>query len=53
MLQNAKVYDVVIKSNRTALQAYKEEERTFGTPCRLQDCLVETIFEIRNLKLPN
>ena len=25
---------VLIKSNRTALQTYKVEERTFGTPCR-------------------
>ena len=24
---------VLIKSNRTALQTYKVEERTFGTPC--------------------
>ena len=23
----------LIKSNRTALQSYKGEERTFGTPC--------------------
>ena len=25
---------VLIKSNRTALQTYKAEERTFGTPCK-------------------
>ena len=27
---------VLIKSNRTALQTYKGEERTFGTPCILR-----------------
>ena len=26
---------VLIKSNRTALQTYKVEERTFGTPCNV------------------
>ena len=25
--------DLLIKSNRTGLQAYTAEERTFGTPC--------------------
>ena len=28
---------VLIKSNCTALQTYKVQERTFGTPCNLQD----------------
>ena len=27
--------NVLIKSNRTALQTYKVEERTFGTPCNV------------------
>ena len=27
---------MLIKSNRTALQTYKVEERTFGTPCNVE-----------------
>ena len=30
---NFSLNDLLTKSNRTALQFYKVEERTFGTPC--------------------
>ena len=29
--------DLLTNSNRTALQSYKVEERTFGTPCIIKD----------------
>ena len=32
--------DLLTKSNRTELQTYKVEERTFGTPCILQTVLL-------------
>ena len=28
--------DLITKSNRSIIQSYKVEERTFGTPCILQ-----------------
>ena len=36
--------DLLTKSNRTALQTYRVEERTFGTPCILYLCSRTTIF---------
>ena len=33
--------DLLIKSNRTGLQAYTAEERTFGTPCICGKCLLQ------------
>ena len=35
---------VLIKSNRTALQTYKVEERTFGTPCIFINVMMSDIF---------
>ena len=34
MKHNFRLSDLLTKSNRTTLQSYKVEERTFGTPCK-------------------
>ena len=39
---------VLFKSNRTALQTYKVEERTFGTPCK---CFTRTSLYLVRLKI--
>ena len=36
---------MLIKSNRTALQTYKVEERTFGTPCNLHAIMWLKLWE--------
>jgi len=40
MKHNFCLSDLLTKSNRTTLQSYKVEERTFGTPCILQIILI-------------
>ena len=35
---------MLIKSNRTALQTYKVEERTFGTHCIFINVMMSDIF---------
>ena len=35
---------MLIKSNRTALQTYKVEERTFGAPCIFINVMMSDIF---------
>ena len=37
MKHNFYLSDLLTKSNRTTLQSYKVEERTFGTPCKVNN----------------
>ena len=39
-IDNFCLIDLFIESNRTELQTYKVEERTFGTPCIIIQLLI-------------
>ena len=45
--------DLLTKSNRTEIQTYKVEERTFGTPCIVEKCKTQTTLLSKTPKLTN
>ena len=42
--------DLLTKSNRTEIQTYEVEERTFGTPCRDETNYVESVGSVAFVK---
>ena len=45
--------DLLTKSNRTEIQTFKVEERTFGTPCIVEKCKTQTTLLSKTPKLTN
>ena len=45
--------DLLTKSNRTEIQTYKVEERTFGTPCIVQKRKTQTTLLSKTPKMTN
>ena len=44
--------DLLTNSNRTTLQSYKVEERTFGTPCTSLTIADDTIYRVSQNFVP-